>query len=85
MTLTKETQYYSLTEYLEFEINSEIRHEYIDGLIIPRTGGTINHNKITGNFYAVVEKQKREQLVEKLRSLSPEQLNALGISLEMLE
>ncbi|MFM6139525.1 MAG: Uma2 family endonuclease, partial [Sphaerospermopsis kisseleviana] len=35
MTLAKETQYYSPAEYLEFEINSEIRHEYIDGLIIP--------------------------------------------------
>jgi hypothetical protein len=34
---------------------------------------------------ADVEKQKREQLVEKLRSLSPEQLQALGIDLEMLE
>jgi Uma2 family endonuclease len=54
MTLAKETQYYSPAEYLEFEINSEIRHEYIDGLIIPMTGGTPDHNQITGNFYAVL-------------------------------
>ncbi len=54
MTLAKETQYYSPSEYLEFEINSEIRHEYIDGLIIPMTGGTPDHNQITGNFYAVL-------------------------------
>jgi Uma2 family endonuclease len=54
MTLAQETQYYSPTEYLDFEINSEIRHEYIDGLIIPMTGGTPDHNQITGNFYAVL-------------------------------
>lgn len=40
---------------------------------------------LTGEERAEVEKQKREKLVEKLRSLSPEQLNALGIDLEMLE
>lgn len=31
------------------------------------------------------EQKKRQQLVEKLRSLSPEQLEALGISLADLE
>jgi hypothetical protein len=40
---------------------------------------------LTGEERAEVEKQKRENLVEKLRSLSPEQLNALGIDREMLE
>lgn len=25
-------------EYLEFEVDSEERHEYIDGLIVPITG-----------------------------------------------
>ncbi|BAZ28238.1 hypothetical protein NIES4074_06690 [Cylindrospermum sp. NIES-4074] len=40
---------------------------------------------LTGEERAGVEKQKREKLVEKLRYLSPEQLNALGIDLEMLE
>ena len=54
MTIAQETRYYSPEEYLEFEVNSELRHEYIDGLIIPMTGGTPNHNQITGNFYAVL-------------------------------
>ncbi|BAZ79266.1 hypothetical protein NIES73_05070 [Sphaerospermopsis kisseleviana NIES-73] len=40
---------------------------------------------LTGEERAEVEKQKRKQLVEKLRFLSPKQLNALGICLEMLE
>jgi Uma2 family endonuclease len=49
-----EQRYYSPEEYLELEVNSEERHEYIDGQIIPMTGGTPNHNQITGNFYAAL-------------------------------
>jgi Uma2 family endonuclease len=37
--------------YLEFELNSDERHEYIDGEIIPITGGAPNHNEIA-NFEA---------------------------------
>jgi Uma2 family endonuclease len=43
---------YSLQEYLEIEVKSQERNEYIDGQIIPMTGGTPNHNIIAGNFYA---------------------------------
>ncbi|MDB9343237.1 Uma2 family endonuclease [Nodularia spumigena CS-586/05] len=52
MTIAQEKRYYSPEEYLELEVNSEIRHEYIDGQIIPMTGGTPNHNQLAGNFYA---------------------------------
>ena len=45
---------YAPEEYLELEINSEERHEYIKGEIIQVTGGTPNHNKIAGNFYAAL-------------------------------
>ncbi|MBE9217913.1 Uma2 family endonuclease [Dolichospermum flos-aquae] len=54
MTLAQETPYYSPQEYLELEVNSEIRHEYINGLIIHKTGGTPNHNQLAGNFYAML-------------------------------
>lgn len=40
---------------------------------------------LTGDERAEVERQKRERIVEKLRSLSPEQLDALGIDSGMLE
>ena len=50
----QEKRQYSPTEYLELEVISEYRHEYIDGQIIPMTGGTPNHNQIAGNFYAAV-------------------------------
>ena len=50
----QEKRYYSPEEYLELEVNSEERHEYINGEIIVMTGGTPNHNKIAGNLYAAL-------------------------------
>ncbi|MBN3870587.1 Uma2 family endonuclease [Nostoc sp. JL33] len=50
----QEKRDYSPTEYLELEVISEYRHEYIDGEIIPITGGTPNHNQIAGNFCAAL-------------------------------
>ncbi|WP_413773985.1 Uma2 family endonuclease [Nostoc sp. MG11] len=46
----QEQRYYSPEEYLEVEINSEERYEYIDGQIILMTGGTPNHNQIALNL-----------------------------------
>ena len=43
---------YTREEYLELEEKAEYKSEYCDGKIIPITGGTTNHNEITGNFYA---------------------------------
>lgn len=54
MTIAQEKRYYSLEEYFELEINSQERHEYVDGKIILMTGGTPNHNQIVGNFYAAL-------------------------------
>ncbi|MEQ9482817.1 Uma2 family endonuclease [Coleofasciculus sp. F4-SAH-05] len=50
----QEKRYYSPEEYLELEVASEYRHDYIDGEIIPVTGGTPNHNRIAGNLYAAL-------------------------------
>ena len=50
----QEKRDYSPIEYLELEVISEYRHEYIDGQIIRMTGGTPNHNQIAGNFYAAL-------------------------------
>ncbi|MBW4477774.1 MAG: Uma2 family endonuclease [Tolypothrix brevis GSE-NOS-MK-07-07A] len=43
-------RYYSPEEYLEIEVKSEERHEYINGQIIPMTCGTPNHNQIALNL-----------------------------------
>lgn len=44
--------YYTPEEYLELEAKADDKNEYRNGEIIPVTGGTTNHNKIAGNFYA---------------------------------
>jgi Uma2 family endonuclease len=46
----QEQRYYTPEDYLEVEINSEERHEYIDGEVIPVTGGTPNSNQILLNL-----------------------------------
>ncbi|PSO51197.1 MAG: hypothetical protein BRC33_01075 [Cyanobacteria bacterium SW_9_44_58] len=43
---------YTPKQYLALEDETEQRHEYHDGEIIPMTGGTTNHNEIAGNLYA---------------------------------
>lgn len=52
---------YTPQEYLELEEKSEYRHEYIDGKINSVTGGTPNHNDITGNFYTFLKLALRGQ------------------------
>ncbi|MEB3339134.1 MAG: Uma2 family endonuclease [Leptolyngbyaceae bacterium] len=45
---------YSPEEYLEMESESEVRHEYIDGEIVPMAGAMPNHNRITRNLCTVM-------------------------------
>jgi Uma2 family endonuclease len=45
---------YTLAEYLDFEVTSEIRHEYINGAILPMTGGTPEHNEIASILNAAL-------------------------------
>ena len=43
--------YIDLIEYLEAEDNSQIRHEYLNGQLFGMTGGSREHNLITGNIH----------------------------------
>lgn len=45
---------YTPEEYLDAEIVSETRHEYINGEIIPMTGGTPEHNEIASILNAIL-------------------------------
>ncbi|MBW4685911.1 MAG: Uma2 family endonuclease [Komarekiella atlantica HA4396-MV6] len=55
MQLETQKRYYTVEEYLELEEKAEYKSEYRDGEIVPMTGGTTNHNKIAGNFYAYLK------------------------------
>lgn len=39
-------------EYLEFERNSESKHEYFEGEIYAMVGARVNHNRISSNIIA---------------------------------
>ncbi len=56
-----EQKYYSPEEYLKLEEAADCKNEYIDGQIIPMAGGSINHNRIAGNFYATLNFAFRQQ------------------------
>jgi Uma2 family endonuclease len=45
---------YTPEEYLAIEISSETRNEYINGEIIPMTGGTPEHNEIASILNAIL-------------------------------
>jgi len=50
----EEKKIYTSDEYLDFEVNSGTRHEYINGEIIPITGGTPEHNEIVSILNAAL-------------------------------
>jgi Uma2 family endonuclease len=47
---------YTVSEYLEMEEKSEIRHEYYDGEVFAMAGTTINHNRIVGRLRGFLER-----------------------------
>ena len=44
-------------EYLQGELVSEIRHEYIAGNVYAMSGGTLNHQRVCGNFLRLAGNQ----------------------------
>ena len=38
-------------EYIQFELQSDIRHEYVNGQLIDMPGGYLKNNRIAGNLY----------------------------------
>ena len=55
---------YSPEEYLKQEENADLKSEYLDGTIYAMTGGTLNHNRIAGGFYAALRAGLREHACE---------------------
>jgi Uma2 family endonuclease len=51
VTQALERQTHTIDEYLNLELAADTRNEYRNGEIIPMTGGTPEHNRISGNLY----------------------------------
>ena len=54
MMQAEKKKIYAPDEYFDFEVNSDTRHEYINGEIIPMTGGTPEHNEIASILNAAL-------------------------------
>jgi Uma2 family endonuclease len=55
-----QTQHYTTeAEYLAFENDGEIRHEYVDGQIYAMAGAGDRHNRATGNVFFHLRRQTR--------------------------
>jgi Uma2 family endonuclease len=52
---------WTVEEYLAFERDSEIRHEFLDGEIFAMTGASENHILITANTLATLHTQLRKR------------------------
>jgi Uma2 family endonuclease len=59
MTPALEQRTFSREEYLEFEINSEERHEYVNGEVRLMTGGTPDHNELAINLASILKSALR--------------------------
>lgn len=74
--MTALTEKYSLSEYFERELQSQTRHEYLDGKIIAMTGGTPTHNRIISNLlvalYTALKNQSYAVFVTDQRLWIPE-------------
>jgi Uma2 family endonuclease len=55
MTQALEQRIYTPEEFLEFEVTSEERHEYVNGEIRLMTGGTPDHNEIASNLMVALK------------------------------
>ncbi len=61
IVISKIPQKMTVEEYLEWEAQQEIRHEYVNGEVFAMTGSTIPHNDIALNFYTALRPHIRSR------------------------
>jgi Uma2 family endonuclease len=54
------TKSLTLQEYLEYEKSSDIRHEFVDGVMVAMAGETRRHNQIAGRIYRLLIERAEE-------------------------
>jgi Uma2 family endonuclease len=52
---------YTADEYLALEVQAQARHEFVDGVMRPMTGGTPDHNAIVANLLVLLKAALRGQ------------------------
>ncbi len=56
-----EKKKYTYQEYLQLEIDTDIRHEFWNGEVFAMAGGTRNHSEVGGNIYSLLGNKFRPQ------------------------
>lgn len=59
MPLVAEQELLSIADYLAGELESEIKHEYLGGVVHAMSGGKIRHNQVSGNVFLSLGNQLR--------------------------
>jgi Uma2 family endonuclease len=54
MQTETQSEFVSIEDYLAAETGSEVRHEYLGGVVYAMAGETTIHNQIAGNLYVAV-------------------------------
>jgi Uma2 family endonuclease len=68
LKFNQEPEWISEEAYLQGELVSEIKHEYIDGTVYAMAGASKNHQRITGNVFAGLKAQLKNTLCEPFSS-----------------
>ena len=64
MTALLKPELISIQEYLEGELLSEVRHEYIGGCVYAMAGASDDHNRIGGNIFGELRERLRGKRCE---------------------
>jgi len=71
-------EFISVEDYLAGDEASEIKHEYVGGVVYAMAGATRQHNEIAGNIYAAFLKALRGRPCSPFISHITVRLSALG-------
>lgn len=64
MPIAKKRGSLTAQEYLKGELESDVKHELIDGQVYAMAGASANHERISGNIYSEIRGQLRESPCE---------------------
>ena len=68
MTALVKPEPISVEEYLQGELLSDIRHEYVGGMVYAMAGASDDHNRIAGNIFGELRERLRGKRCEPFTS-----------------
>lgn len=68
MALTQANELISIEEYLQGELISEIKHEYLGGVVHAMAGAKMRHNKAAGNAYSSLHSSLKNKTCQPFNS-----------------